>query len=384
MKFNQSGKAISFLYSLCFIGMLAGIWYFSINFRIDKVITSMLFAMTFIGLAYIKNIWLKLFLLWTIIRTAMGFVPVSYAGLVFIFIYIMLIQTGIDKLRRDYIPTILNIICGLALLQAIAMVLNYNGIWFIVLPLGAIGNVIPRILEVDLSSTYKVVTGFLSNTNMASVFLALSLPAFFRRKLFWLIPVVFIGLYIANSSGGMIPAIFALCAFVLWKIYGKNKLASFSLLGIAILITFYFIFKVDSPFYHQGRLVVWGEIWKYVVPKKPIVGFGVGSFKVFFPTVHKLIINSPYANNRWTFAHNEYLQLLVEQGAIGLGIVLGYIVSLFRRVPKSRIALISVIALSVGLLNSGVNFLFHTTGGILFIIWVVILEKEKGQGELSL
>ena len=44
---------------------------------------------------------------------------------------------------------------------------------------------------------------------------------------------------------------------------------------------------------------------------------------------------------------------------------------------KTAIAKLAVLGVIAGLLNCGVNFLFHTTGAMLMIIWIIILEKEK-------
>ena len=331
------------------------------------------------GFAYIKNPWLKLFLFWGIIRTAIGFNITAFTALIYSFTYIMFIQVSICKLKKQYIPIVLNAMCIMALVQTGLMILNYYGIWFLALPNGTKGNIIPSILQVSLVPGQYVTTGFLSNLNMAGAFLALCLPAFFRKKWIYCIPFIAIGICISKSMGGIVPAFVAIVLFLLYKLYFKKRDAFFlvSLLlsiGIAYLVVF------RNLLFEQTRFEVWGEIWEHIVPKKPVVGWGLGSFKMFFPTLHKVAIQSPHAIHRWLYAHNEYLQLLVEQGAIGLAIMLGYIVSLFKGIFNSKVTVLAVIAISVGLLNSGVNFLMHTTGGILLLIWIIILEKEKKDG----
>ena len=80
----------------------------------------------------------------------------------------------------------------------------------------------------------------------------------------------------------------------------------------------------------------------------------------------------------WKQAHNEYLQIWVEHGAIGLILVLGFIASLIRKAWRCRtpIMYIAFLGFLVGILNSGVNFLMHTTMGALLIVYVAIMEKE--------
>jgi len=77
---------------------------------------------------------------------------------------------------------------------------------------------------------------------------------------------------------------------------------------------------------------------------------------------------------------NEFLQVWVEQGIIGFGIVAGFIMSLLFKFKKARtwISKIAVMGLVVVMINSGVNFLMHTTVGVLFFVYLGILEKEGG------
>jgi O-antigen ligase len=148
---------------------------------------------------------------------------------------------------------------------------------------------------------------------------------------------------------------------------------------------FFCTFKTLFTF--NERTGVWGEVWKYIIVKHPIIGVGLGQFKIVFPKIEQSI-NSPYLepNNKlftsikWTFAHNEYIQFWAEMGAIGLLIGLGYLVTILWKGRKlinqnQRIMFAGILAM---LLTSITWFNFHLTGAVLFIIYLAMYEKEVG------
>jgi len=59
--------------------------------------------------------------------------------------------------------------------------------------------------------------------------------------------------------------------------------------------------------------------------KKPILGWGLGAFPSAYPQFRTF-----YANIFVNEAHNDYLQLLVETGLVGFGIMLWFLINLFR------------------------------------------------------
>ncbi len=289
----------------------------------------------------------------------------------------MVYQVLSDKVQEKHYGTILNTICVVVLAQTILMVLNSFGIWFLTIPKGIVANVIPKILHIDLGFNKYVTCGLVSNINMAGIFLALGLPAFFRKKWCWLIPLIFCGIVIGKSLGGILPAfiISITFLFIRFKQY-RWKVVSLTLLGIIFLLLRsdfqYMLTKGDV------RIDAWKGIWKYIIIKKPIVGIGVGQFHEAFPLIQKYF--GGFGKN-WTLAHNEYLQLWAEQGLIGLSLALGFMGSLFYKIPKTIISRLAILGIIAGLLNSGVSFLFHTTGVMVMLLWIVMLQKEKEKEE---
>ena len=66
--------------------------------------------------------------------------------------------------------------------------------------------------------------------------------------------------------------------------------------------------------------------------KRPIAGWGLGTFPTVYPSYRSF-----YTNLFINAAHNDYAQLLVETGLLGFGLMLWFVVCLFRNgIPTSR------------------------------------------------
>jgi len=63
--------------------------------------------------------------------------------------------------------------------------------------------------------------------------------------------------------------------------------------------------------------------------RKPILGWGLGTFPVIYPQ-----FRSFYTNFFVNEAHNDYLQLLSEMGLLGFATMVWFVAELFRRVPR--------------------------------------------------
>jgi O-antigen ligase len=95
--------------------------------------------------------------------------------------------------------------------------------------------------------------------------------------------------------------------------------------------------------------------------KKPVLGWGLGAFPVVYPQFRTF-----YTNFFVNEAHNDYLQLLVEMGVLGFGIMLWFLITLYRRAIKKigkwetemsgAVALACLLGLSGILVHSAVDF----------------------------
>ena len=115
---------------------------------------------------------------------------------------------------------------------------------------------------------------------------------------------------------------------------------------------------------------------------KPIIGNGLGSWK------YKSINNSSKSNSVLVpyYTHNDFLQILMESGLIGLVIYLTFFGKLFKNIIENREKKIFIpltIALIIFTINSLINFPIHRTQEYIpFIICCAyILSKKNFEAE---
>lgn len=97
-----------------------------------------------------------------------------------------------------------------------------------------------------------------------------------------------------------------------------------------------------------------------LVTERPLFGWGLGTFSTVYPHVQ-----SWYSNRFVNAAHDDYLQLLVETGAVGLFIILSFLILVFHagirrvlRVPRS-VAFAALVGCAGVLLHSLTDFNMH-------------------------
>jgi O-antigen ligase len=116
--------------------------------------------------------------------------------------------------------------------------------------------------------------------------------------------------------------------------------------------------------------------------KKPILGWGLGTFPVVYPQ-----FRSFYTNFFVNQAHNDYLQLLVETGLLGFATMLWFLWTLYSRAIRKiknwpseisgAVALSCVLGLSGILVHSAVDFnLQIPANAALFYVLCTIAASE--------
>ncbi len=127
----------------------------------------------------------------------------------------------------------------------------------------------------------------------------------------------------AGSRGGLIALGVGLLAGLGPELLARPKLALVSL-AVALVILFgasvpaTFLRMADVDF-EASRLMVWRDMLR-VVSFFPIFGCGLGAFAVaYWP--YQRVVRFEY----WPHAHNEYLQWLLETGAVGFVLALFFL-----------------------------------------------------------
>ena len=111
----------------------------------------------------------------------------------------------------------------------------------------------------------------------------------------------------------------------------KNKIVL--LISIAVA----FALLLDYALYHKALkhfLYARGPVWLKTMQmtlKHPFFGWGLGQYKIVFPA---LASGHFTAEGAWTAAHNCWLQLGLEAGLIGLGLIAGLYLYLLKQIRR--------------------------------------------------
>jgi len=195
--------------------------------------------------------------------------------------------------------------------------------------------------------------------------MAMCLPAFFRRFWWRLMPVALAGLFLSNSTGGMLA--FAVGVVFWFACYGHRfwPLA----LSLAALVAYtWFVDRgiwISTSFTDRWDWVVLG--WGYI-EQRPLMGYGLGHWQLVTRQLH---------------AHNEFLQLVFEMGWIGGLTVIGYIASSFYRASRTIVPgwdvrhglEVPLTALVIIIVSAASCWTFHIAPtALVALTWMAILE----------
>ncbi len=147
-------------------------------------------------------------------------------------------------------------------------------------------------------------------------------------------------IFLSGSRGGMAAfaaQIILLATFLLKR--RKNWTAPFALSGFLVLSLILLLWlgggdlaerlssvhnSTQAELSGATRLTIDRDAMN-IFTKRPLTGWGLGVFGVIYPSFSSLSTNLKVG-----MAHNDFLQLLVEMGAVGFAIALWFLVALFR------------------------------------------------------
>lgn len=355
-------------------------------FRMNKDVVLEWGVVAFIALL-IKNRWLGGFILWFLISQIINvytpvvglnkaFILQLHTVVIFSFFYYLLFE----NVNKKNVNKILDIIAATCLIQILMMLLQYNGTWIGIMPLywqraQTAGQIIgeyylhPLVpIMVFKNSLQFDCPGFLDMVNTSSGYLAMCLPAFFRKKWHWGIPFVFAGLWISRSLGGLLPAIIITFFYVVVK---QRRYLIPVLLGLVLFVGGFFwkYERITTLLQGTGRVDLWTAGLR-IFKKRWVVGWGAGQSSYLWRVALSLV-KTPA---KWVHYHNEYLNLMIELGSIGLVIFIGYITDLFIKIKRNDITFILVLGILAGLMNCFVNFTMHGSAAIILITYLAMAD----------
>lgn len=259
--------------------------------------------------------------------------------------------------------------------------------------LGALGLVYFLVKGYDPTSTTvrHEIKGF--DANETALQLSLGLPIalylllmvkswFFRSLGLIYLPIALFGIFITGSRTGFITALLGFMGLIpwlwharfMWKIIGLGFF-----LALAVGITKVVPEKTLERLFSSGtelsqgtlsaRSITWSKAW-LEINEAPFFGNGLGSFR--------RVINK--YNIDYT-AHNSYIAIMVEQGAVGLLLYLSVIVSVLlqglRLPPEQRVLMLSLLFIAIaGQFTLTLNEEMYIWFAYLFVIIKVNLTKQ--------
>ena len=150
-------------------------------------------------------------------------------------------------------------------------------------------------------------------------------------------------IFLSGSRGGMLAIIAELVILAVLLIKQKRNLRTAVLVGVFLTIVVGFVVWVGgdavakrwasvnsshSEISSDVRLNIDRDAFRMFL-KKPVLGWGLGTFPVVYPQFRTFYTNS-FVNE----AHNDYLQLLTEMGLLGFGTMLWFLLTLYTRAIK--------------------------------------------------
>ena len=150
-----------------------------------------------------------------------------------------------------------------------------------------------------------------------------------------------ISLVLSHSRGGLFSVGISLLLLVFFLLNQRrppaNRLTTL-ILATVLLIMVFLSGELISRFSYSfrdapERIGVWKDATK-IAKDFPLWGTGLGTFKYVLPNYRQkvdiLMVDGVPRQASWNFAHNDYLQLLVECGFLGL-VLAGWAIVLWCR-----------------------------------------------------
>jgi O-antigen ligase len=136
-----------------------------------------------------------------------------------------------------------------------------------------------------------------------------------------------------------------------------------------------------NPSQDDSRALVWKDTWS-MIRDNPLIGVGLGAFETAYPIYS-------HADGLYVvdYAHNDYLQILVEGGIAGGLIALWFLLLVFRalaRSAKSRDPLLAGLAVGSGggiisiLVHSMVDFNLEIPSNALLFLFLLAVVSNLG------
>ena len=279
---------------------------------------------------FIRNIWVKAFLLWSLItlisvsmRAPEQAAAGAFIGFHYIFLFGIFFQILDNCVDKKNTRMILNGLCCIALAQTIYIVFQH----FKLDPFfkGMIGKAGYESMDVK-----DLVVGTWGHTNFAGAYLAASIPLFLRKRWFWFIPFMILAIYWGRSWGAIAACAAGVIFWALFMTKGKTKIAIIVLTILGALLYSHLSEKQPINYFKSDRIQYMRPAFE-LLKLKPIVGIGLNQFKPAYYAVLKNVL-TPEGSRQYvqdSHAHFDIIENTVETGLVGLIIIICFATSVF-------------------------------------------------------
>ena len=263
--------------------------------------------------------------------------------------------------------------------------IGLSGLLSLVYGLVQVANVDQFFKPLLASATRDALVGTIGNYNHFAVYLAMLLPIYLWMKTRWkylFLAVLLVLVLLTRSDAGYL----SVAAVLLWEFYHRSRRVFFWMLFLGTVLFIYAWTYDDSAIASlRNRLERWGFYWQ-IAKDKFITGQGPGMVFEYAKTIDLADANNTPHHPlwHWRHVHNEYLQILVEQGLLGL-MAFGYLVidaaKSAWRLRAHREARVCAGMLLAILSNALFNFPFHlwmlSSLGLMAYVGIKVIEAES-------
>lgn len=260
----------------------------------------------------LENIWLTLFVLWSIFLYAFFQFQVGY-------IYILNIMAGTiiyylvkNYFKREHVEFFINVVLWLCVVNMLYMIVQLLGYEFLFYSPNKSFNTEPM--------------GFMGNRGMVGALFAMAIPLLMTRRSVWFGLILLVPICIARGSINALAAI----SGVLFILYYRVTRKVFLLILIAML-AFGALYMTRIDKVQTERFDAWKMFMQDAV-KHPVTGYGLDSFrstegpyKNWKYCVHPEMHGDKLGINQWDNPHNLLISIFYEWGIVGIILLLGYL-----------------------------------------------------------
>ena len=263
--------------------------------------------------------------------------------------------------------------------------------------LTALVGIVQYIFKVEWIEQIVPPAAMFANKNMAAQVVVAALPLVFlipgnkhAKKPYLLFLAIFpmlVYLYFARARATWIAVAAEITAVVFIYLIYKKKVRVAALLAVAgVLLMLTVAPRISNMHMAQHRLAIW-ENTVEMIKEKPILGYGLGNHKIFYPLFHRTARDIAFAeDSQLENAHNDFFQTWSEIGAIGL-LIMGWAGFLILRVVRRHreLPVLVVVVAIVGMLaNAFFSFSFQRAIPPYFLmIFIAVLSVWSIKGYVA-